>query len=214
MGGFLTAASSFPTAIFSTLLGVVLIYWLLAVIGIVDIGSEGVHLEVHDLHLADGHAGADDIGTLAGVAHHLGLQGVPLSVSVSLVILFGWTLSCLGGMWLLPLLPATAAIGAGAILGIASLTLAVPLARIAARPLRGLFVTHAAPHNASLVGQTCKVLTGSVDEQVGRAEVAQRGTNLNIRVWAPAPNALQRGSVARIVAYDDATARYRIEPGA
>lgn len=208
MGGFLTAASSFPTAIFSTLLGVVMIYWLLAVIGIVDI-------EHHGLHFADAHAaGADDLGTIAGVAHMLGLQGVPLSVAFSLLVLIAWTLSCLGGMWLLPLLPGAVTIGAGAILGLASLSLAVPLARLAARPLRGLFVTHAAIHNVSLVGETCKVITGTVDEKVGRAEVAQRGSNLNIRVWAPAPNALRRGSLARIVAYDEARSRYRIEPGA
>ena len=90
----------------------------------------------------------------------------------------------------------------------------MPLASQAVRPLRRLFVTHSAQHNISLVGQQCKVITGSVDEKVGRAEVPQLGTNLNIRVWAPAPNALQRGSRARIVAYDDATSRYRIEPEA
>jgi hypothetical protein len=133
---------------------------------------------------------------------------------VSLLVLVAWTLSCLGGMWLLPLLPGIATLPAGAILGLASLSLAVPLTRAATRPMRGLFVTHSALHNASLVGETCKVLTGAVDERVGRAEVAQRGTNLNIRVWAPAPNALHRGSLARIVSYDDATSRYRIEPGA
>jgi hypothetical protein len=204
MGGFLVAAASFPTAIFSTLLGVVLIYWLLAVIGLVDIEHHGLHLDVH----AHGHAHADgdDLGAVAGVAHVLGLHGVPLSVGISLLVLIAWTLSCL--------LPGAVGLPAGAILGLASLSLAVPFTRLAVRPLRGLFVTHAALHNASLVGETCKVLTGTVDERVGRAEVAQRGANLNIRVWAPAPNALQRGSLARIVAYDDAHARYRIEPTA
>jgi hypothetical protein len=62
-----------------------------------------------------------------------------------------------------------------------------------------------------LVGQHCKVLTQTVDEKAGRAEVAQRGANINIRVWAPSPNPLVRGSMARIVAYEEKTARYRIE---
>lgn len=213
MGGFLEAAASFPTAIFSSLLGVVLVYWLLAVVGIVDIEHHGLHLDAH-AHAGHAHADGDDVGTVAGVAHVLGLHGVPLSVGISLLVLIAWTLSCLGGMWLLPLLPGAVTFPAAAILGLASLSLAVPLVRLAVRPLRGLFVTHSALHNASLVGETCKILTGTVDEKVGRAEVAQRGANINIRVWAPAPNTLHRGSLARIVAYDDAHSRYRIEPTA
>jgi hypothetical protein len=117
-------------------------------------------------------------------------------------------------MWLLPLLPGSMSLSAGAIVGLASLSLGAALARVAAMPLRGLFVTHTAVHNASLVGLTCKVLTGTVDERVGRADVAQRGANLNIRIWAEAPNSLRRGSLARIVAYDEARARYRVEPAA
>ena len=74
-----------------------------------------------------------------------------------------------------------------------------------------LFVTHAAISNASLVGQHCKVLTQTVDEKSGRAEVSQRGANINIRVWAHTPNPLARGGAARIVAYEEKTARYRIE---
>src|SRR5688572_4182087 len=98
MGGFLAAAASFPTAIFSTLLGVVTIYWLLAVIGVVD-------LEGHHGLLADASPGDGDLASITGIVSALGLQGVPLSVAVSAVVLIGWTLSCLGGMWLLPLLP-------------------------------------------------------------------------------------------------------------
>lgn len=61
------------------------------------------------------------------------------------------------------------------------------------------------------MGQQCKVLTQTVDEKTGRAEVAQRGANLNIRVWAATPNKLSRGALARIVAYEEDTSRYRIE---
>lgn len=205
MGGFLDAATSFPTAIFSTLLGVVLIYWLLAVIGIVDFDGDG-------LHLTDTTHDAGDLGSLTGIVNALGMGGVPLSIALSVLVLAAWTASCLGAMWLLPLLPADATQWtAGALLGLGSLTVAVPVTSLLTRPLRGLFVTHAAIHNVALVGQSCRVLTQSVDEQVGRAEVAQLGANLNIRVWAPAPNRLKRGSRARIVAYEEASARYRIE---
>jgi hypothetical protein len=206
MGSFLDATIAFPTAVFTTLLGVVLFYWLLAVLGIVDFESGGIHLDPgHD-------GGGHDLGALAGYIVAFGLHGVPFSIVLSLLVLVSWTLSCLGGMWLLPLLPGTVpAWQAGTLLALASVSVAVPVASRLVRPLRGLFVTHAAIHNASLVGQSCKVLTQTVDENAGRAEVAQRGANLNIRVWARTPNALVRGASARIVAYEEENARYRIE---
>ncbi|MGE0330797.1 MAG: ubiquinone biosynthesis protein [Ramlibacter sp.] len=173
----------------------------MALLGAVDFESGGVD------------ATADpDLGTLAGYVVAFGLHGVPFSIVISLLVLVSWTLSCLGGMWLLPLLPDTAlAYAGGAVLALASASLSVPVAARLVRPMRGLFVTHTAIHNASLVGQSCKVLTQTVDEKLGRAEVAQRGSNLNIRVWAPTPNTLTRGATARIVAYEDKSARYRIE---
>lgn len=206
MASFLDAAASFPTAVFTALLAVVLFYWVLAVLGLVDFDN-GVDVD------AGGDPVAGDLGTLAGYVVAFGLQGIPFSIIFSLLILVSWTLSCLGGMWLLPLLPgAGTQYAGGAILALASVSLAVPIASVLARPLRGLFVTHAAIHNSSLVGQQCKVLTQTVDEKNGRAEVAQRGANLNIRVWSPTPNKLSRGASARIVAYEEEASRYRIEP--
>ena len=200
--GFLDTAASFPTAIFTTLLVVALFYWVLALLGAVDFEAGG-----HEAH--DGHASDADIGTLASYVVACGLHGVPTSIAISLLVLIAWVLSCLGGMWLLPLLPAGAfGYVGGALLALASISIAVPLTSRLIRPLRGLFVTHTAQHNASLVGQPCKVLTQVVDEQAGRAEVAQRGANLNIRVWARTPNNLKRGAAAPIDAYQDKPDRY------
>lgn len=207
MGGFLQAVTSYPTAVFTTLLGVALVYWLLALVGMVDM-DHGLHAHdgsdlVHDVH---------DLGTLASYVVAFGLHGVPFSIALSVLALVAWTLSAVGSMWLLPLLPGAGPhYAAGTILGVGSLSLAVPLTSRLVRPLRRLFVTHTAIHNASLVGQTCRVLTRSVDERNGRAEVPQRGANLNIRVWARTPNTLARGATARIVAYEEQAARYLIE---
>lgn len=205
MGSFLDAVVAYPTAIFTTLLGVVFFYWLLALLGLVDFESGGVDLDAS--HSADGA----DLGALAAYIVAFGLSGVPLSIVVSLLVLVSWTLSCLGGMWLLPLLGEGTAWQAGTVLALASISLAVPLASRMVKPLQGLFVTHAAIHNVAIVGQTCKVLTRVVDEKVGRAEVARLGASLNIRVWAHAPNTLARGVTARIVAYEEKSARYLIE---
>jgi hypothetical protein len=214
MSEFLAAAFGFPTVIFTALLGVVLFYWALAIVGLVDFSHHGLGLDVDldvDTHThIDGDAG--EISTLASYVVAMGLDGVPFSVIVSLIVLFAWTVACIGSAWLMPLVPATVLqVAAGLGIALASIALSIVLTARAVRPLRPLFVTHGAKTNASLVGLPCKVVTGSVDDKVGRAEVQQRGTAINVRVWAKTPNAFTRGSSARLVEYDAATARYRID---
>jgi hypothetical protein len=208
MGSFFDAAFAYPTAIYTALLGVVLFYWLLAVIGLVDFESSGwdVDLDVQ----ADADPG--DISTIATYVVAMGLNGVPFSVVVSLIVLSAWTVSCLAGMWLLPLVPTPLLnVIAGTAVLLTSFAVAIIVTARAIRPLRPLFVTHNAVSNESLVGQPCKVLTGKVDEKVGRAEVQQRGTGINVRVWARTPNQLTKGSSARIAEYDPGSGRYLIE---
>jgi hypothetical protein len=210
MSEFLATAFGFPTVIFTALLGVVLFYWALAIVGLVDFTHHGLDFDV-DIHThVDGDA--SEISTLASYVVAMGLNGVPFSVVVSLIVLFAWTLACVASVWLMPLVPTTV-LQAAAGLGIALVAVALSIVATARaiRPLRPLFVTHGAKTNASLVGLPCKVVTGSVDDKVGRAEVQQRGAAINVRVWASTPNTFARGSSARLVEYDAATARYRID---
>lgn len=209
MDRFIDAATTFPTVILTTLLGVVLIYWLLALIGVFDLDSSGLH--IHSELQTD--ASVDDAGELASYLVAIGLNGVPFSMVITLMVLFAWTLSCLAGMWLLPLVPTLPLqILAGTGVLTASLAAALPLTARAIRPMRGLFVTHRALSNDALVGQSCVVLTGSVDENFGRAEVSRRGAPLNINVRATTPNTLSKGSPARIVEYDANNEHYLIIP--
>ena len=202
---FADAATAFPTAVLTVLLGVVLVYWVLALIGLVDFESGGISLDV------DLDGGLDNVGVVAGYLVAIGLNGVPFSVVVSLIVLVSWTLCCMAAMWLLPLIPtATLGVIAGAAALLVSVALSLPLTAAALRPLRGLFVTHSARSNAGLIGERCKVLSQSVDEEFGRAEVSTRGAGLNLKVWAKTPNRLSRGSIARILEYDQSGGRYLI----
>lgn len=209
MGDFMGAVTGYPTAIYTVLLGVVVIYWVLAMLGMVDIEHSGLDVDVGVHTHADGDA--NDIGHLASFVVAFGLNGVPFSVAVSLLVLVSWTVCCLGGEWLLPLVPTLPLqLLAGTVLLVASAVIAIPVTAVAIRPLRGLFVSHTAVSNAALVGQSCRVVTGVVNEKDGRAEVARRGASLNIRVWATVPNSLKRGSQALILEYDEVAGRYLI----
>jgi len=208
MGSFIDAVVAYPTAVYTALLVAVLFYWVLALVGLVDFESSGgIDLDLH----TDGSI--DDLGSLAGFVIAFGLDGVPFSIVVSLLVLSSWTLSCLAGMWLLPLVPTTLLqMVAGTAVLLASFALALPITARVLRPTKKLFVTHNAVSSAGLVGLPCVVTTTSVDEQFGYAEVKRRGAGLNVRVWARTPNTLTKGSSARIAEYDAAAERYLIEP--
>ena len=216
MSSLFAALTSFPAVVYTVLLGVVLVYWLLAIIGLVDFEAGA------DVDIGADAADAGDVGDagdggpegLSGLAAWLvafGLNGVPFSIVVSLLALVGWFLTGMASLTLLPLVPDALRWAAGAGVLLAAAALSIVIAAQLVRPMRGLFVTHRAISNAALVGQVCKVLTGVVDERQGRAEVAQRGAGINIRVWAPAPNRLRRGDAALITEYDPARQRYRID---
>ena len=219
MSSLFAALTSFPAVVYTVLLGVVLVYWLLAIIGLVDFEA-GADMDIGADAADAGDAG--DIGDagdggpegLSGLAAWLvafGLNGVPFSIVVSLLALVGWFLTGMASLTLLPLVPDALRWAAGAGVLLAAAALSIVIAAQLVRPMRGLFVTHRAISNAALGGQVCKVLTGVVDERQGRAEVAQRGAGINIRVWAPAPNSLRRGDAALITEYDPARQRYRID---
>lgn len=205
----LAAATAFPTAIYTVLLGVVLVYWLLAIIGMVDFESSGIDLDIE----THSDASVDDLGAIASYVVAFGLHGVPFSIVFSLLVLVGWTLSFLAGVTLLTWVPTDILKWlVGLVVLLVAFALSIVITARLVRPLRGLFVHHTAQSNASLVGQTCRVLTGAVDERQGRAEVAQRGASLNIRVWSPSPNTLKRGDTALVTEYDAGTHRYLVMP--
>ncbi|MDR1063100.1 MAG: DUF1449 family protein [Azoarcus sp.] len=217
---FFEAILAYPTVIYTTFLGVVLLYWALALLGLVDYESGGPDLDVdvdaggdiaHNAHLLDGESGSNGIGTLASYLVALGLSGVPFSVVVSLLTLLGWVVCGIATLWLFPIVPTDILrfVVGSAILA-AAFALSIPLAAACVRPLRKLFITHNAISNTALVGHECVVLTGTVDEKFGRAEVPARGAGYHIRVVADTPNNLKRGNTAIILEYDESLRLYRI----
>ncbi len=211
--------TSFPTAVPTVLLVILLIYWLLSIIGLVDLGE---NLEMHHEHdgfdsdvggVHDSHVDNDsaDVHTLAGYLVALGLGGVPLSIVASLLVFFTWLFTAIAQQYLLVLVPGdTLKIGIGVVALVLSAGFAIPISARLVRPLRKLFVKHHARSNSSLVGLQCKVTTQTVDETFGRAEVQDTGVGLNIRVWAKTPNSLGKNTAAIILSYDEKTNQYEV----
>lgn len=176
METFLTITFSFPTVIFTVLLAVAVIYWLISLLGIAG------DTDIGDGDLIDGDIDAStDFG---GLMVTLGLHGVPLPLVLTLLFLGGWSLSYFADLLLGQYL------GDG-IIRVLFIIATVPFALVGAlfltsfliRPLRPLFrrAFHQ-PLEKRIVGAPCVIVSSSVSTSSGRAEAMLDGAHLILQV--------------------------------
>ncbi|BFP53968.1 hypothetical protein ACWGBY_21450 [Streptomyces griseus] len=172
MDEFLSAALAFPAVIFGAALIVVICFWLLVLAG------------------AAGHDSFDaDLDT--GPA---GLGGVPVSVSVSLLVVFSWFGSLSGTVLLRHSEHGTAtrAVLAVAVLA-GSLLLAWGAVRLLVHRFRRYFPAEPPPSRLDFVGSVCTIRTGSVTATFGQAEVVSHdGSTAIVQVRRAEPFPLPR----------------------
>ncbi|WP_326660209.1 hypothetical protein [Streptomyces sp. NBC_00385] len=184
MQEFLTATQSFPAVLFSAALVVVIAFWLLVLAG-----------------AADHHSFDADLDTdLAGIG------GVPVTVSVSVMVAVGW-FSALTGSVLLHRGDTTGTVRAALALGIlvGALLVAWAVVRLLVRHFRRFFADQPPPSRQDFLGRVCTIRTGSVGTDFGQAEVAAADGStaiVQVRQLAPADDALSAGSPGLLYAYD------------
>src|SRR5262245_25041191 len=150
-------ALSFPSVVFTVLLGVVLVYWAFVMVGVIHIGegSEGAldgHidgttkgmlegatkgvLEGTVDHVGGAHGDGDfDLGddgdasggTLAAIMSALHLRSVPATVVFSLIITFAWLVSVVSMQLVTRLMPSLSGFLVSGLVLLVSLLLALPL---------------------------------------------------------------------------------------
>lgn len=163
-------------------------------------GTEGV--------LESAHAGLSFFGLL----HMLGLRKAPFTVVMSIMVLAGWLACCFGMKYLGPILGSILPeFVAGGLIFAMAWALAIPVASSVSIPMAPLFATHEADQHADLVGRTCIVDTGTVDEKFGMATVEEGGSWAKIHVRAAVPNHIERGEEVLIVAYHREQEIFRVE---
>ena len=218
MDAFIASITLFPGLIPSALVGVLLIFWLLSIVGVLDLEHIGPdwHAEFH----ADGHDGAhsgghDDAHGTPDMLVALGFDRLPFSVVISAVVFFWWVLTILIQQHLLPSLPGAASELSwisGSVALLMCLALALPIAGRCVRPLKPIFAMQGGlARKLDLIGSVCKVTTSNVDEKFGQAEVRTEGSPIVVAVYAAVPNHLARGSTALILSFDDVRQRYEVE---
>lgn len=185
---FLVATTAFPTLLLTAALTVVLGFWLLVLTGLI---------------------GHDDLDTDIAMPV-IGLRGVPVSVSASLIIAIGWFIS----LTCTALFP-----GIGPLRGLlvlaAALIGAYELTRLIIRPLAKLFPDEPGPSRQDFIGLTCVIRTGRVDARFGQAEVTARDGStavVQVRQSADDSYALTHGSTGLLYAYDESGEFFWVAP--
>ncbi len=222
MNELLEASLRFPTVVFTIGLGIVLIYWLFVLLGALDIDllgggdASGAAKGLGDALTGGAKGGAEALKGAAGdgadgdgVMAKLGLGVVPITITVSLIMLLGWCGSLLVmhygaaafGMKWLPMVTLPAI-----------LIVAVLVTSVLVRPLAPVFAIKEGKTNRDYVGHTCSISTGHVDDGFGQATVEDGGTVLVIPVRCDRTGTLSRGDKALIIDFDDARQAYVVEP--
>lgn len=214
---FVTALFRSPLLVFTIPMLVAVLFWLTAVIGLLDFKAFDLHLDVdHDADFdvdldADLDAHAPFAG--GGLLHLLGLGMIPFSLMLTLVLFFfGWTGIALHG--LLGETLGWSGLGLNLLFVPASLVVALAVAAGAARGLRPLFREYGqAPSAADLVGKVGSLNSSTVSPTFGSALVILDGDRIEIAARCdPEDNRLHYGDRVLIIDYDPQKNIYQIAP--
>ena len=212
MDPFYQNISSFPTVFFTFFLLIVVLYWLVAVLGLVD-------LDVLDFDIPDADGSLDinpDTGltnanVLAGVMLRFGLYGVPVTIILSFIALFGWFLCYYLVHFLFGFIPdGFISFLVGIPILLVSLYVSVMITATVIKPLRPLFKKSSQDTLKRVLGQTAIVRTSRVDNNFGEALLEDGGAGLILKVRTIEGTTFQKGDRVVLLEHDKQKNVYRV----
>jgi hypothetical protein len=210
MTEFYTTALTFPTLLYSILLAVCVVYWLLAATGLVDNdtihgllhhhdGLDGIHTHHHD-------AATDSVGMIA----RLGLSGVPFMLILSVLVFFGWLITYFAQLLVLQYLPDSLRVLAGIGVLVVALLPGMVLTSLLLRPVAKLIMKLRPPVPPSILGKAGNVISPKVTDSEGRAEFDDGGAGLILQVRAPPGTTFNRGDRVVLLSFDEQSHAYAV----
>lgn len=155
--------------------------------------------------------GVGGFGLWHGLASALRLGEIPVTISVSLWVFFGWVTSYVGIRVAVALGVLSLAAELG-VLAAATLT-GLGASNVLTAPLLPVFRTTQARSRAHLIGETVEVRTGRVDAAFGQGSIVLRGDELLVPIRCDrGAEHLRRGERALVVHYDEKREAFVVEP--
>lgn len=219
---FVRIATSFPTIVYSVLLLVVTVHWLLSALGILeldaldgllpdDIGADGLH-GAHGAHGAHGtHGSHGDHGSIGGVLMKFGLHGVPVMVVFTIIAIVGWLFCYFVDLYVLGKIPdgVPGALASTATM-IGGLLLSIPVGRMVLAPVRRLLRRYEPVTQRPLLGRYAEVRSPEITQTHGTAWVDDGGAGLILQVRCDVPGRFVRGDRVVLIEYLDEQNAYRV----
>jgi hypothetical protein len=192
----------------------VALYWLLNVLGAVDLDFLDVDVDV-DTHGAHGaghhHDGSHDSSShdswLHGALRIVNATDVPVMIVLSILVILLWAATMIGNLWF----NAQQSGFTGGIIVGAALVAAVVLTRFVVAPLKPFFRLIRADDekHPPVVGRTGIVRTAWVDERSGQVEIQMQGAPLLIHARvATGTFSLPRSTEVIVISNDPETGIY------
>lgn len=195
-------SSQFPTVIFSVVLGIIVVYWIIGLLGLVDLDFSGDFEADLDIDTdIDGDINAS-LGSLSGLLLTFGLTGIPFTLVISIISLICWLISFYLHYYLFTLLPSgwlyyLAGFAATVIIFFISL----PITAIIIRPLKGMFKSAETATSHHLVGKEAIIATSTVSDTFGQARVFNDGAEILLDVRCDQALELKAGAKVLLIEY-------------
>lgn len=171
---FLNLALTFPTVIFTALLLVVVLFWAITLLGFADID-----MFESDLDVEANSANTNSTGFFSS----FGFGSIPITVSISLVVMLSWLVNIYAHKLFAYLLgDGILFYFFGLVMLVVSAIIALPIAIIISKPLQGFFSSVETSRSSDLLGLECTVVTGKVTPTFGQARVNFQGTEQLIQI--------------------------------
>lgn len=210
MDPFYQNISSFPTVFFTFFLAIVVLYWLVAVLGFVEIDVLDFDLPEADGLAADTE-GLSNPDVLAGLMLKFGLHGVPVTVIISFISLFGWFICYYLVHFLFGIVPeGILRYLAGVPVLLGTLYIAVMITAIVIKPIRPLFKKAQQQTVKYVLGQTAVVRSSRVDNAFGEAVLEDGGAGLILQVRTAGNDAFNQGDRVVLLEYLKEMGVYRV----
>lgn len=210
MNEFLLTIFSFPTMIYTVVLGIAVLYWLCAALGLLE-------LDILDANLPDvdgqmhAHAEHSFAETFAGILLRLGLNGVPVTIVITFIAIIGWLISYYLSYFELALLGYSwVRFVVGIPILIFSFYVAVLITAQLIKPIRKIFAKTEQFIEKKILGQTAIVRSSKVDSNSGEANFDDGGAGLIIKVRALGDQQFVRGDRVVLLEYVAELHVYRV----
>lgn len=183
----ITGVNIIPTA----LLGLIVLYWLIVIIGAIDIDFFDIDVDL------DGSEPSS--GIINGLFSFLNVAELPFMLVFSILALNFWILSML--IYFLPL-PVGGLING--ILLIPALSISILTTKAITQPLKKIFRNTYSGHNEGnhIIGHICTLVYNLSDRKLGQADINMEGSWLRINVKAEGDETFKKGEKALVIGKD------------